>query len=109
MQPTRKPRIRIEDLPPLEHLSEEEAARLVGAGRFRPGFETLEDRQLLSASPAELGAVALDTYHRDNGDLVRTACDLYHRIGGDMVGTAGGLANIGIDPVAITSVLYHGV
>lgn len=50
MQTTRTPRIVIEDLPALETLSEEEMARISGAGRFRPMLEVLEDRMLMSAT-----------------------------------------------------------
>src|SRR5438128_1412922 len=57
VETTRQPRIVIEDLPVLETLSEEEAALIFGAGRFRPSFEVLEDRTLLSASPLRAGAL----------------------------------------------------
>jgi hypothetical protein len=44
-------RIRIEDLPALEELTAEELAEILGAGRnsFRPTFEVLETRNLMSA------------------------------------------------------------
>lgn len=50
MQTTRTPRIVIEDLPALETLSEEEKARIFGAGLFRPTVKALEGRLMLSAS-----------------------------------------------------------
>src|SRR5207253_9571440 len=50
MQPPSTPRIRIDDLPPLELLTEEEMAHTFGAGRprFRPTLESLEERLVLS-------------------------------------------------------------
>jgi hypothetical protein len=64
------PRIRIDDLPELESLTEGEAADVLGAGRraFRPTVETLEDRQLLSASAfSNLGGVPVQFNLRDAG------------------------------------------
>jgi hypothetical protein len=46
-----QPRIRIDDLPALETLSDEEKARLFGAGRVWLSVESLEDRRLMSAVP----------------------------------------------------------
>ena len=43
-------RIKIEDLPPVATIPPEELARIFGAGRYRPSFEMLEERQLLSFS-----------------------------------------------------------
>ena len=50
MQPNARPRIVIEDLPPLETLTAEEMAQIVGAGRTRLSLESLEDRRLMAAS-----------------------------------------------------------
>jgi hypothetical protein len=50
MNAARQPRIRIDDLPALETLSDEEKARIFGAGRLRLGVEALEDRLLMTAA-----------------------------------------------------------
>ena len=44
-------KIEINDLAPEETLSPEEKEQLAGAGRFRPSFEALEERYMMSASP----------------------------------------------------------
>lgn len=45
-------RIRIEDLPPVEDLTQEELVEIFGAGRasFRPTFESLEGREMMDAA-----------------------------------------------------------
>src|SRR5262245_2882267 len=51
-------RIRIDDLPVTETLTAEQEALIEGAGlrSFKPSFEALEDRQMMSANP--IGALA---------------------------------------------------
>jgi hypothetical protein len=50
MQPQQTPRVRIEELPPIEQLTEEETAAIFGAGRARLGIEALESRELMASS-----------------------------------------------------------
>jgi hypothetical protein len=79
MATDRQPRIRIEDLPAKEPVSEEEMAAIIGAGRrsFRPTFETLEDRTLMSASVVGISA---PTFSPNNspGILDTTAISIQH-------------------------------
>jgi hypothetical protein len=49
--------LEIKDLPPVETLTPEEMERLAGAGRFRPGIEALEAREMMDAGG--IGGLAL--------------------------------------------------
>lgn len=71
MTASSQPRIAIEDLPSLEMLSDEEKARIFGAGRARLGLEALETRELLAASiTAVLTGSTLRIEGTDNPDRI---------------------------------------
>src|SRR5688572_7418581 len=67
--------IEIEDLPPLEPLSEEEQQRILGAGqRARLGIEALETRDLMASSlTASLGGGLLRIEGTPGADTIRVA------------------------------------
>lgn len=69
------PKIVIEDLPKLEHLSEEEMAEIFGAGPrgYRPMVEQLESREVMSASAmSNLGGTVAQFALQSNGHLEMT-------------------------------------
>lgn len=92
-------RINSEDLPPIEDLTEEEAASVFGAGRARLGLEALETRDLMAGNlTASLSGAVLRVEGTANADHIRILHEA-NQISVVNVQTGGAVGNFSVSGV----------